>query len=114
MFQIRRNTFETNSSTTHCICLCTGSDYDKFVNGELWYDRYHEDLVTKEQINANLRRYDPGADMDDMDEEALQEEGYYTYESYNDKITDYYEDFVEEFTTPGGDKVVAFGYYGRD
>lgn len=34
---IRRNTFETNSSSTHSITMCSESDFDKWKNGELYY-----------------------------------------------------------------------------
>ena len=45
--QIRRSIFETNSSSTHSITMVSGSEYDKWKNGELLYDIDNETLVTK-------------------------------------------------------------------
>ena len=33
--QIRKNVFETNSSSTHTLTMCLKSDYDKWENGEV-------------------------------------------------------------------------------
>lgn len=114
MIQIRRNVFETNSSSTHSICICSQSDYDKFVGGELWYDHSGETLVTKDQMKVQIQCYDPDADIESMSIDELQDEGYYTYDGYIERVTQCYEDYVVEYTTPGGEKIVAFGYYGHD
>ena len=39
MKQVRRGVFETNSSSTHSITICTEDEYEKFKRGELMYDR---------------------------------------------------------------------------
>ena len=44
---------------------------------------------------------------------ALKRE-YYTYEQFGDYDYIDYETFVESYKTPGGEEVVAFGYYGHD
>ena len=52
MIQIRKNVFETNSSSTHSLCICTEDEYNKWQKGELLYDRWSDKFATKEQINA--------------------------------------------------------------
>ena len=92
--QIRHGVFETNSSSTHSICICTKNDYEKWKKGELLYSRWSDELVpTRERIGDDV--YD-----------------YKTYEEYED---DYYlEKFTVPFTTPSGDEMIAFGEYGYD
>lgn len=95
--QIRRGTFETNSSSVHSITMCSETDYDKWVNGELLYDRWSDDLVEKTPEREN------GEDHQ-----------YLTYKQFNDWEYMEYETYKRTHTTPNGEKVVAFGYYGHD
>ena len=93
--QIRRGVFETNSSSTHSITMCMKSDYTKWVDGELYWDRWGEKLVPKEIVDK--------ADYEDQ---------YYSYERFCEDIE--YEEFYDELITPNGDTVVSFGYYGNN
>ena len=43
-----------------------------------------------------------------------EKEDFMTYLEFEEYISEYYEEFEEKFTTPNGEKVVAFGYYGYD
>ena len=95
MFNIRKNVFETNSSSTHSICICTEEEYNRFKSGDMLYDTYNEELVTV------------------SDNEIESEEDEYRYRSYED-IGDYKEYYSHPFVTPSGDKMVAFGEYGFD
>lgn len=95
MRQIRRGVFETNSSSVHSITMCMKSDYDKWVNGELYLDFYNDELVSKEVVDK-----------------AEYKDDYYSYKRYCDEIE--YEEFFEQFETPNGDTVVSFGYYGEN
>lgn len=99
---VRRCLFETNSSSVHSITMCNKSDYDKWVNGELYYDRWEDKLVPnsdKIQENRKGNVYDTQ---------------YLTYDEFFDYEYIPYETFEETTTTEHGDEVVAFGYYGRD
>ena len=42
------------------------------------------------------------------------EDRYYTYNQFFEGYAFEYETFWDNCTTPFGDKVVAFGYYGHD
>ena len=35
MIQVRKNVFETNSSSTHSLVMAVKSDFDRWVNGEV-------------------------------------------------------------------------------
>ena len=93
---VRRGTFETNSSSTHSITMCTESDYDKWKNGEMYWNRWDCKLVPKEDIKP-----------EDLEEDG--EKLYYTYEEFNDYDYIEYETFESKYNG-----VVAFGYYGTD
>ena len=45
MRTIRYNTFETNSSSTHCITMLDKSDYDHWTNEEIFIDINDGDKV---------------------------------------------------------------------
>lgn len=118
---IRRGVFETNSSSTHSLTLCSEEEYKKWERGEVLFKAYlwkDEDkhFVTKEEAIAKLKQssYYDNIDFDNEEEllDALREEDYYTMNSYfND---DYLETFQEEYTTAKKEKIIAFGKFGQD
>lgn len=127
MKTVRLGTFETNSSSTHSITMCMESDYKKWKNGEMYWHRWNDELVSKEEVEKEMAklREEFIADNPDFDEnnEEWKEEleqyinedkMYYTYEEFNDYDYIEYETFVDTFETPQGEKVVSFGYYGSD
>ena len=59
MRQIRRNVFETNSSSTHSITMCMKSEFDKWVAGELVWDKWSDELVLiTPEVQADMaKRY---------------------------------------------------------
>ena len=85
--QIRRGVFETNSSSVHSITMCTGSDFDRWTDGELLFWEDEKKFGTREEIIENLKKS--------------------TW--YDGKLR-----YPNIYTTPGGENVVAFGYYGHD
>ena len=61
MKQIRANVFETNSSSSHSLVLCDKNTYQKFVNGELFYNTRHEtnglpEFCTLPEIKVYIRK----------------------------------------------------------
>lgn len=97
MKQVRHGVFETNSSSTHSITICTAEEYEKFKNEELMFDRYGDSLVpfSQELIDAEDGRYE-------------------NYNNLGQTGWNYLDTYSHSFTTPSGDKMVAFGTYGRD
>lgn len=135
--QIRRGVFETNSSSTHSFTMCSKEDYDKWVNGELMFDKYNETFVevnTKitEEDKAEAKKYYERnktkywKEWNQLSEEEVDEwyEKYmyeckkidtYRYETYDDFFDDeYLETFEDEYTTKSGEVIIAFGKYGYD
>ena len=48
--QIRRGVFETNSSSTHSITMCSNKEYEKWENGEVLYWQDGDKFGTREEI----------------------------------------------------------------
>lgn len=83
--QTRVGVFETNSQSTHSLTICTEDDFERFKCGELMLNR--RELIKPDPKDDNQVAYgDMGSDL---------------------------EYFEEKFTTPSGDKMVAFGEYGE-
>ena len=121
MRTVRRGTFETNSSSTHSITMCMESDYEKWKNGEMYWHRWNDELVSKETVEEEFLKENTGVSKEDPDfkdklEEYLNNDDktYYTYKEFNDYDYIEYETYVDKYNTPNGDTVVAFGYYGQE
>lgn len=134
--QVRANVFETNSSSVHTLTICTAEEYDKWMNGEMIFDYWSRELkesfkISDEIIKEARHRYDQTKteyykEWEELDEKTrikychkyMSESGDYgnddqmTFDEFFDNYD--YETYVEEFTTPSGDKMVAFGRYGYD
>lgn len=90
--QIRHDLFETNSSSVHSLTIVPESEIDKWREGKLFYS-YDEDRLIP---ISEIENYDP--------------DWISNFEDFGDE----YETFFEKYTSPSGDKIVAFGYYGHD
>ena len=90
--QIRPKAFETNSSSVHSLVVCTKAEFEAFKRGELFYDNWSRKLVYSEEKDYKTLNYS-----------EFQDYGY-----------EYGETYYKQFTTPSGDEMVAFGYYGHD
>lgn len=112
---IRAGVFETNSSSTHSICICTQEDFDKWKKGELYYDYYSDKLISLDEIPLEERRLvvldEDAEENEDLCDEIIDaKEDYRAY----DRANGYLEWYDRKFTTPSGDKMIAFGWYGHD
>lgn len=128
MKTIRQGCFETNSSSTHSITLCMENEFEKWKNGELYWNRWDEKLVPKEEVEKEFAKIreefiseNPGFDENDEEwqeelKKYINEDGktYYSYEDFNNYDYMEYETYENSFKTPNGEKVIAFGYYGQD
>lgn len=144
MLQVRQGVFETNSSSTHSLNICTQEEFDDWIAkdsdicfiGEAWGDFNPDkfggrDFVTKQEvldraIEANKEKENEGRSKRSLydvehffeipedswyDESEAQENNVYLSEDYESDTLEYYE---RKFTTPSGDKMIAFGMYGQD
>lgn len=101
---IRFNIFETNSSSTHSLCICTEDEYEKWKNGDLIYSYWDNNMIKPpDNLDEMLDEDSPLYDSDAVDD-------YRPYD-YEDEYLEWYD---YHFTTPSGDKMVAFGWYGHD
>ena len=46
MIKIRNSVFETNSSSTHSIIICSQAEYEQLEAGDLFIKRYDDKLIT--------------------------------------------------------------------
>lgn len=112
--QIRNGLFETNSSSVHSITMCADSDFKKWERGELIFNRDDCTLVplTNEDYIAWKKEYD------ECMEKYGEYDDYYMFLTYDQFFNDWdiqeYETFTDSYTSPHGDKITAFGYYGHD
>ena len=135
--QIRYGVFETNSSSTHSMTICTKEEYDKWVKGELLFSRWGEEFanpedndtltnaekeVVKEKYNNKKQRFwKDWEELSNEEKEELYSEEIERKKSYNDLVTyneyfddSYLEGYEKHYTTPKGEEIVIFGKYGYD
>lgn len=136
MKQIRRNVFETNSSSTHSITMCSQSQFDDWKAGKILFDKWNDKFVmkklTEEDKRAAMEEYKDTYESrpfykkwEELSEDEVNNwyNEYYTNKSepYEDLVTydEYFksydlETYTSYYTTESGDKIVAFGKYGYD
>lgn len=128
MLQIRRNVFETNSSSTHSITMCSKDDYDRWNSGEVylnkgWWSKDNESeyknkkFVTRDEAIDIIKCDGSNIEYDDeyydsFDEYIAKEYNIYTIDEYFEN--EYLESFEGSYTTDSGETVIAFGLYGQD
>lgn len=135
--QIRRGVFETNSSSTHSITMCSEQEFEDWKNGKILFDKWsdvfidetrieldkHQKIYAKDEYESTKVKYQK--DWNDLSKEEqndyyveyaknhdLIDEGYQTYEEW--KNDGYLECYVDRYTSESGDRIVAFGKYGYE
>jgi len=137
MIAVRNNVFETNSSSTHSITMCSENDYNKWKKGELFYNKWEESFYTKQEIIEKAKekqmnyikkkqegntlyhyqeKYIEAKNDEELYDLEYEEDGntYYSYDKFWDYIESEFEAFENEYKTSSGEKVIAFGYFGYD
>lgn len=95
---IRFGVFETNSSSTHSLTMASKEEFEKWKRGEILFDRYGEEFITKEEASTDKNKYSG--------------DNVITYDDFtDDECLEYFE---KEHTTTSGETVVAFGLYGYE
>jgi hypothetical protein len=112
MIQIRKNVFETNSSSTHSLVMAVASDFDKWESGEMYYCEWAwGDL--RETFESG--KFYPAAEVDAYfaaKNEERDTECFVTYDEFCDSEYLEVEDYT--YTTPGGEVIKAVAKYGYD
>ena len=107
--QVRLGVFETNSSMTHALTMCTDSEYQKWIDGELYWVIWDDSFESVTEVDNELDKDNFKSDYYDSYEEMRRSEGYYTYDDFCDDY-DFYT-YHDTYTTPSGETVHAFGFY---
>ena len=132
--QVRYGVFETNSSSTHSLTICSEEEFEAWKRGDVLFQEWgSENFISANKLSDNDKKRaekvyeenkdDFQKDWKDLSENAKQK--YYTkYAKENDiiaedvKTYEQYmyegdlETFVQSYTSKNGDKIVVFGEYG--
>ena len=120
MYNIRVNTFETNSSSVHTMCICTNDEYEKWINGELYFDVDNNELVTYEEAKK-ADEFFPYSDSTlenavdwfrDLKTGYCYEKNFLTFKEYEETSSNF-ESYENQYNV-GGTDIVVFGYTGYD
>lgn len=134
--QIRRGVFETNSSSTHSLTMCSEEEFEQWEKGEVLFDAWgSEKFVKPSNLSDDDKKYaaqdyenqknEFSKDWSELSESA-KEKYYLKYAQENNIIDEdaktyeeYMEDccletFINRYTSKSGDRIVAFGRYGYD
>lgn len=122
MVTIRRNTFETNSSSTHSMVICSEEEYKKWAKGELYASRWESGFKTKEEVIEEARK--EYYEKFDSEGNFIPDGEYENVDEFlNDWHTEWYDlnswagdlEYDENsYTSPSGDELVIVCRYGYD
>ena len=131
--QVRRGAFETNSSSTHALVICSEEEFNAWERGELLFDEWGDKFVSAIKLSDREKRraeedYENNKTEFQKDWEDLSENAKLKYyakfatdngiingniKTYREYMEDYdLETFVQRYTSKSNDKIVAFGKYG--
>lgn len=128
MRQVRRNIFETNSSSVHSLTICKREDYEGWkTDGTYMYkdsDGVH--FVSRDEaieqynffcpVMRNYLGLDP-IDTDYMTDEEIDEKlarmRMFSYESWEKKYDEDFETYAERVNIDSSGDYFIFGYYGH-
>lgn len=128
MIQIRQDVFESNSSSTHSICIASKSEYDAWCDYELYLNEYwntpdelkDKKFITKDEVIAILGdsehcKYNEEKlrelKDDEFDKVAYQNDVYTCDNWFDDEGLEVDEN---KYTTKNGDEIVVICKYGCD
>ena len=113
---IRKMTFETNSSSTHSLIMCSEEEFEKLNREKLYIDNNYwtPELRTKEEV-INIIKEDNNYKDEDLENEEKFKQirkdfSIYTIDEYLDD--EYLKCYVDSYTTKNNEKIYAFGLYG--
>ena len=128
MRTIRYNTFETNSSSTHCITMLDKSDYDHWTNEEIFIDINDgnkvydlKDVYELLKLKYNYQGFESYSEVSLFIDEVIANNSWYrddcevpiSFDQYCE-IYDSLEMDTNYFKTKSGDEVVTICHYGYD
>ena len=121
--QVRAGVFETNSSSTHSLTVCTGDEFKMFTSGEAFWGKLDDAILSKDEVGEMYAKALADGRIDayyTTDGEWYEDQivrdqviSFYDLKTY-DAWGEWLETFNHSFTSPSGDEMVAFGEYGHD
>lgn len=131
--QIRYGVFETNSSSTHSLTMCSEEEFEAWKRGEVLFNEWEQCFVSPWQLSDEDKKmaeddYEENKDdfqkgWKDLSNEAKQK--YYTKYAKENGIVDEdvktYEEYMNDseletfeqcYISKNGDRIIAFGEYG--
>ena len=136
MYSIRRNVFETNSSSTHSLIICSDKMYHDWKNMKVVYDNDNDEFVeakqpteidfhkaevmymeNKSDYMKDWKDLTPKMQLAYLKENVMEEPDpyqYKTYENYRNEMNSMEESFERTWETEHGDVVHILGYMGYD
>lgn len=122
--QIRNNVFETNSSSTHSLIICTPEQSDLLTKGKMYIYDYDTLCTEDERINIILNEYQKEFTIEgtyeefydknsEMLEEYFSEHRYAEFQSYEEWVGELESDETY-YTSKSGDKIIILCKYGRE
>lgn len=123
MLQVRKNVFETNSSSTHSITITTKDEYDAWIKGEVYLNEYwgntdspykDKKFVTREEA-ADILNHDKyfvknREVVTEVSDYELYNWDFYPFKKYGLGL----ERYSHKYTSPSGDELVVLVCYGYD
>ena len=127
MRTIRYNTFETNSSSTHCITMLDKSDYDHWTNEEIFIDindnKAYDLKAVYEllKLKYNYQGFESYSEVSLFINKLVYDHAWDRYDcevpiSF-DRYCEMYDGLetdTDYFRTKSGDEVIAICHYGYD
>ena len=115
MKKIRKNVFETNSSSTHSLVFCSEEEYKKLQSNKMYIDHFGDQLYTEEEFNKIVK--ETAEECDVSVEEVLDDPWCYDIPLTFDDLAYYdngkkYSEYT--YTTKSGEEVYALCKYGYD
>lgn len=120
MLTFRNMCFETNSSSTHSMVICTKDEWDRWVAGELYASRYEKGFKTKEEVMEEYKKMYP--EHFDSEGNFIPDAMYKTFEDFQYYYsTEWYdidgwvgelESNETEYTTQSGEVIKVICRYG--
>lgn len=112
MLNIRRNIFETNSSSTHALVILTDQEFNDWKNNKLYINFYNTELLpldkAKQLYEEHKSKYNT---FNDFEWEYIRGSEFMNYTIFNNM--DEYEDLTQAFIK-NGQKFWIVGYTGWD
>ena len=112
---VRKNVFETNSSSTHSLIFCSEDEYKKIKSGRLYIDLYDDKLYTEEEFDKIIKETaeEYGVSVEDVTDDPYAYEIPVTFDEWID--LGYNLEYAEyTYTTKSGEEVHALCKYGYD